>query len=181
MLFVEVLSSDCHVCYRGGILTQKVRAIAVKALRHTIALIIMLSVGLAPVLTQHAMAGPSAGNSGVVTVAAAGEYGLHKSDATSHANHAGHQMPMVSDMSGMSEDCHHAKSSDEGQRSPNHECCKDGKFCAAALCLAKCFQLLAVLMPENVGRHVPFSHRLSLAADESPSWIFGPVPPPPRS
>ena len=150
----------------------------VKILRVMIVVLVALSIGLGPSLMGHAIAS----SAGVPQAAATPPV------AASH-EHAHHDLaaPDTAMTSAMDGDCHgmkrHGNRGDvsQSQDVPQKGCCADGKSCAATLCLAKCFHLLAVLAPADARLAFSVAHVPILAFTLPSDWTYGPAPPPPRA
>ncbi|HMN38825.1 MAG TPA: hypothetical protein PKD49_14090 [Hyphomicrobium sp.] len=142
-----------------------------KLFRIAIALLLAFSVGLGPAVAADMLASRAAmGGTGVKVGAAARD----------HAGHAGgiHDHGALSNVA---DDCHAMKETRGGSDTPHEGCCGDGKLCAAALCLVKCFQLTAVLAPESTRLAFRIAQAFPVAMSRPAGWSYGPSPPPPRA
>lgn len=140
-----------------------------------IAVLVALSIGLGPSLMGHAIAG-SAGVLQAATIPMTAASHEH-----AHNDLAAADTGMTSTMDG---DCHgmkrHGEHGDVPQDAPQKGFCADGKLCAAA-CLAKCFHLLAVLVPADARLAFSVAHVPIMAFTLPSDWTYGPAPPPPRA
>ena len=88
----------------------------------------------------------------------------------------------TADMSGMS-DCEKMMHGADKQPAKKSDCpcCESNLACSPEFCLSKCFQLLGTMPRPAVLPLVAMAQLWPVEADPPPDWCYRPPPPPPRT